>query len=163
MYIQDTKTGKKFKIVIESVLLSDFEVIKKDSNFAFEWKKYKKKEVYKLRIVQEEKIQGLMCIVDHDDELTNAIEIELLEVADENVGKKRKLGRIAGVLIAFACRESIKRGHEGYIFLTPKTKLIEHYQSKYHLSFTGPLGNNPVGVMVGEETIARKLIKQYLE
>jgi hypothetical protein len=104
-----------------------------------------------------------MCIIDHIDELTNAIEIELLEVGDENVGKKKKLDRIAGTLIAFACRESLKRGHEGYIFLTPKTKLIDHYKAKYYLAFTGPIGNNSIGVMVGEEKVARKLIKEYLE
>jgi len=163
MYILDIKTGEKIEVVIEPISSKDFKEIKKDSNFAFDWSKYKGKEVYKLRVVQEDKIHGLICIVDHVDELTNAIEIELLEVGEENVGKKKKLDRIAGTLIAFACRESLKRGHDGYIFLTPKSKLIRHYSAKYYLSFTGPIGANLVGLMVGEENIARRLIKEYLE
>lgn len=163
MYIKDTSTGERIEVVIEPISSKDLKVINKDSNFSFEWSKYKDKEVYKLLILQEDKIQGLMCIIDHVDELTNAIEIELLEVGDENVGKKKKLDRIAGTLIAFACRESFKRGHEGYIFLTPKTKLIDHYEAKYYLTFTGPVGNNHVGLMVGDEKVARKLMKEYLD
>ena len=163
MYIQDTRTGEKMEVVIEPIKLKDWRAIKRDSNFTFDWAKYKEREVYKLRILHEERIQGLMCIIDHDDEQTNAIEIELLEVGNENVGKTKKLDRIAGTLIAFACRESLKRGHEGYIFLTPKTELVDHYAAKYYLMYIGPIGNNPVGLMVGEEGVARKLIKEYLE
>jgi hypothetical protein len=163
MYIQDCRTQERIEVVVEYVSPKDLKLIKKNSAFNFDWDKYKNKELYKLRTVQDDKIQGLMCVVDHTDEFTNAIEIELLELSEENIGKKKKFDRIAGVLIAFACMESLKRGHEGYIFLTPKTTLIKHYEEKYHLLFTGPIGNNPVGVMVAEERIARKLIKLYLE
>ena len=163
MYIQDTNTGDKIEVVIEPVSSKDLKEIKKDANFTFNWTKYKGKEVYKLRILKEDKMQGLMYIVDHVDEAINAIEIVLLEVGEENVGKKKKFDRIGGTLIAFACRESIKRGHDGYIFLTPKTNLITHYNAKYYLNFIGPIGINPVGIMVAEEEIARKLIKEYLE
>lgn len=163
MYIEDVKTGQKIEVNVEHVSTKDFKAIRKDPNFGFDWNKYKSEEVYKLWVRNEKKIWGLICIIDHTDGLTNAIEIELLEVGDENVGRKKKLDRIAGILIAFACRESIKRGHEGYFFLTPKTNLIAHYQAKYNLKFTGPFGANPVGVMVGEEKISRKLIKEYLE
>ena len=163
MYIKDVKTGQKIGVSVEYVSAKDLKAIKKDLNFRFDWGKYKKEEVYKLWERKKEKIYGLMCIIDHSDEETNAIEIELLEVGEENVGKKKKLDRIAGTLIAFAFRESIKRGHDGYLFLTPKTNLIHHYQTRYNLAFTGPLGANLIGVMVGEENIARKLIKEYLE
>lgn len=163
MYIGDVKTGEKIEVVIERITLKDLKAIKTNPHFVFNWTKYKDKEIFKLCTRSDKKIQGLMCIMDHVDEQTNAIEIELLEVGTENVGKKKKFDRIAGTLIAYACRESIKRGHEGYIFLTPKTDLINHYKEKYHLSFIGPIGTNPVGLMIGEEKIARKLIKQYLE
>lgn len=163
MYIQDVKSGKKSEVTIEPIPEKELKTIKKDPQFQFGWNKYKGKEVYKLNILNDVKIQGLMCIMDHKDVSINAIEIELLEVRDENVGKKKKLDRIAGSLIAFACRESIKRGHEGYFFLVPKTDLIKHYQSKYHLAYIGPMGTNLSGMMVGEEKISRKLIKEYLE
>jgi hypothetical protein len=163
MYLIDVKTGEKVEAIIEPVSAKDLKVIKSDAAFIFDWNKYKGKEIYKLSVLNEEKIEGLMCIFDHVAEETNAIEIELLEVREENIGNKKKLDRIAGCLIAFACRESIKRGHDGYFFLIPKTELIEHYQSKYHLSYMGPMGMNLAGVMIGEEKISRKLIKKYLE
>lgn len=163
MYIQDVKSGEKIEVAIELGSVQDLKIIKNDPEFKFDWSKYQGKEVYKLHILNEEKIQGLMCLIDHVDEETNAIEIELLEVRDENIGKKKKLDRISGCLIAFACRESIKRGHDGYFFLIPKSELIEHYHAKYHLAYIRPIGKNLTGIMVGEEKLSRKLIKEYLE
>lgn len=163
MYIVDSRTEEKVEVDIQPVNSRDLKLIRSDPNFIFEWGKYKNKELYKLVVLSDDNIQGLICIVDHTDDFTYAIEIELLEVSNENVGKKKRFDRVAGLLIAFACRESLRRGHEGYMFLTPKTALIKHYIEKYHFLFTGPIGNNPVGLMVAEERIARKLIKEYLE
>jgi hypothetical protein len=44
-----------------------------------------------------------------------AVEIRLLESAKSNVGKGKKVDSIAGCLIAWACRLSIKRGYDGWI------------------------------------------------
>lgn len=160
MYIQDLKSGEKIEVIIEPVSKKDFAKIKNNPSFNFDWAPYKNGEVYKLRIANEEKIRGLMCIIDHIDG-NDAIEIELLEVEDENVGKKKQLDRIAGILIAFACRESIKRGHEGYFFLYAKSNLVIHYHNKYHLQYMGRIGNKGE-LMTGEEGVSRQLIKEYL-
>lgn len=163
MYIEDVKTGQKLEAVIEPISAEDLKIIKSDPDFTFNWGKYKGMEVRKLRSLTDKKILGLMCIIDHTDPGTNAIQIECLEVRDENVGKKKKLDRIAGCLIAYACRESIKRGHDGHIYLYPKSNLIEHYQDKYGFFYTGPVVISRTGIMIGEERLARKLIKEYLE
>lgn len=73
---------------------------------------YKSQEVYKLRLKTSELILGLMCLIDHRDPETRAIEIELLEVSIENTRSTKKWDRIAGCLIAYACRESFKRGDD---------------------------------------------------
>lgn len=98
------------------------------------------------------------------DEETNAIEIELLEVSEENIGSEMKLDFIGGCLIAFACRESFKRGHDGIVFLTPKTQLLKHYPLKYGFHHL-PLRTvqRPEGLMILFEDDSRKMIKEYLD
>ncbi len=163
MFVTDVRLGIKIEASIGYLSAKEFTGIKKDEGFEFDWSGYKKKEIYKLCVAGEKKIQGLMCITDHTSEEINAIEIKLLEIRKENRDKHKLLDRIAGCLIAFACKESIKRGHNGYIFLFPKSELIRHYQAIYYLTYIGPIGKNLTGIMVGEESIARKLIKKYLE
>ena len=165
MIIEDTSTGEKFEAVIERVTDNDFEVIKKSKERfnKFDWSGYQGQEVYKLRLKTDETILGLMCLIDHIDVETNAIEIELLEVSDENIGLKKKLDKIGGCLIAFACRESFKRGHDGFVFLTPKTSLLNHYSSKYGFDhFPLKTVSRPEGLMVLYEDGARNLIRKYL-
>lgn len=160
MKIQVVESGEE----IEALDPKDFKlVVKSRGDFQFNWKKYNGRELYKLRDGQNDKIVGLMCIQDHTDPETNAIEIELLEVIKENVGKNKKIERIAACLIAFACRESFKRGHEGFVFLTPKTGLIEHYAEKYNMVYYPPLGSKFGGIMVADPKVSLSLIKTYLE
>ncbi|PSL48706.1 hypothetical protein CLV51_10131 [Chitinophaga niastensis] len=165
MLIKDIQTEEKLEAVIEPIEDNDYKTLKKNKAQYkwFNWDKYKGQEVYKLRLKDNATILGLMCIIDHTDPGTNAIEIELLEVGDDNVGDKKKLDNIAGCLIAFACRESYKRGHEGWVFLTPKTDLIPHYISHYGLAYTPPLGTKLEGVMVAQPIISQRLVRKYLD
>lgn len=166
MFIIDTTTGAKLEAIIEPMTRADFKVIKKskDRFNKFNWSEYQAAEVYKLRLKDNEVILGLMCLIDHDDEETNAIEIELLEISDENIGSQKKLDNIGGCLIAYACRESFKRGHDGCVFLTPKTELVGHYSSKYGF-YHMPLKTikRPEGLMILYEEGSRGLIKKYLD
>jgi hypothetical protein len=165
MFIIDIATGKKLEAIIEPLAKEDFKTIQKskDRFNKFDWSEYRGEEVYKLRLKNDDIILGLMCLTDHDDDATNAIEIELVEVSDENIGSNKKLDNIGGCLIAFACRESFKRGHDGVVFLTPKTQLLEHYTSKYGF-YHMPLKtvNRPEGLMILYGENSRALIKKYL-
>ena len=158
--------GESVDAVIEPVVAKDFTLIKKSKQRfnKFDWSKYKSKEVYKLTVKENDLIVGVLCITDHTDSGTDAIEIELLESSAENIGKGKVYDHIGGCLIAFACRESFKRGHEGCTFLTPKTSLIRHYMDKYgfiHEKIRTP--GRPDGFMVHYETGARKIITEYLQ
>lgn len=166
MELADTSTGGRLKAIIEPMTSKDFAIVKKskDRFDKFDWSIYKKQEVYKIRLTTDNTILGLICLIDHTDEETNAIEIELLEAAAENIGPDKKFDHVGGCLIAFACRESFKRGHDGCVFLTPKTVLIDHYPTKYgfhHMPWKTE--KRPEGFMILYEDGSRKLIKKYLD
>lgn len=166
MKLLERESTLAHEAVIERVKKVEFAKIYKDrKRFPhFDWRRYKDLEVYKIRLLSDDVILGLMCIIDHADPQINAIEIELLEVAIEHVGSKKQIDHIAGCLIAYACRESIKRSHEGVVFLIPKTNLITHYQSKYgfrHEPYRAI--QRPHGFMVMELRSSIALVRQYLE
>lgn len=166
MELEETMTGSRLEAIIEPMIAKDFATIKKSPNRfdKFDWSTCKKKEVYKIRLVTDKEILGLMCVIEHSDEETNAIEVDLLEVSIENMGPAKKLDRIAGCLIAFACRESFKRGHDGCIFLIPKTYLINHYQEKYGFHYMPwKTEKRPEGFMILYEDGSRRLIRKYLD
>jgi hypothetical protein len=166
MQLEEVSSGEKFEAIIEPMTPKDFKAIKKDKiRFdSFDWNAYKNNEVYKLRLAADETILGLMCLIDHPGEGINAVEIDLLEVSVENRRGKMKLAPIAGCLIAFACRESFKRGYDGWVFLTPKTYLLDHYPSAYgftHVPFKTQ--DRPDGFMELNTGASLKLIKKYLD
>ncbi|TDW97437.1 hypothetical protein [Dinghuibacter silviterrae] len=166
MVLEEISSGEQVEATIEPLNLNDFKVIKRDkSRFdSFNWNAYKSREVYKLRLVSDETILGLMCLTDHPGEGIDAIEIELLEVSLENRRGNRKFALIAGCLIAFACRESFKRGYEGWVFLKPKTYLKEHYSSKYGFVWV-PIKtpSQPEGIMELNTNNSLRLIKRYID
>lgn len=123
------------------------------NRFIFKWREVGDTELYGLWLVEEKEVVGLMALKDIPDELR--IEIILLESSRENVGKKKLYERIAGCLIAFACRLAFLRGYFGFISLIPKTRLIAHYQTLY--------GFEQYGRHLGMDLDrSQRLIEQYL-
>lgn len=115
---------------ISEVTTEDYNSIKKDKNFSFDWRVEKINDVYKIYLVSEKTdILGLMSLIDRKDEYR--IHINLLETNERHRGKNKEIDNIAGCLIAFAAEIAIKKGYFGFVSLTPKTKLIDHYQLKY--------------------------------
>ena len=53
--------------------------------------------------------------------------IHLIESAPFNKGKNKVYSGVPGNLVAFACKVSFQRGHEGNVAFISKTSLIEHY------------------------------------
>jgi len=162
----DVTRGELIDAVIEPMETNDFSIIKKsrDRFDKFDWSKYKSKEVYKLKLKDNDLIVGLACLIEHKDIAIDAVEIELLEVSAENIGREKMLDYIGGCLIAFACRLSFKRGHEGYVFLVPKTSLVDHYIGKYGFVYHPvKTTERPNGFMMHYDTGARRIIKEFLE
>lgn len=165
MLIRNLSTGEHVRAVIERMTVKDFRVVKQSkARFVhFDWQQYKDQEVYKLRLAENSLILGLMCILHHVDDGMNAVEIKLLEVCFEHTGARKKLDNIGGCLIAFACRESFKLGHDGFVFLAPKTELINHYINIHgfqHIPISR--ADCPMGFMLLDGQCARKLIFKYL-
>ena len=126
MFVVEVKTGRKEKVRISQLKHSE---LPKLDTFDFEWSKQSNYEIYKLTLISNEQIMGLLSIERVIEELR--IEIRLLEISNENVGKNKLYDRVAGILIAYACKESFKSGFYGFVSLIPKTKLIKHYTDKY--------------------------------
>jgi hypothetical protein len=62
---------------------------------------------------------------------------------------------VPGNLVAFACKLSFQRGHEGNVSFISKTKLIDHYvESLGAVHFGGRL-------MIIDSNAAYKLINKY--
>ena len=53
--------------------------------------------------------------------------MHLVESAKFNKGKSKAYFGVAGNLVAFACKQSMERGYDGYVAFDSKTVLIEHY------------------------------------
>lgn len=126
MFIYAIDTGIKRKVIIEHINLSDLVEL---HTFEFDWSKESKYETYKLSLASNRQILGLVSIERIVEELR--IEVRLLEISIENVGRRKKYDGIAGILLAFACKESFKSGFYGFVSLIPKTGLINHYKEKY--------------------------------
>jgi len=145
---------KTQKAIIAEIIPFDskyFPRIKKQ--FSFNWEKEKSHELYKLVLKEKKEIVGLVSIIDIPKELR--LEIHLLEVSKENVGKEKQLERIVGCLIAFACNLSFSKGYDGFVSLLPKTKLVEHYKNKYGFKQFG----NQLAVF---EKLSADLIQKFL-
>ena len=98
-------------------------------------------------------IQGLISITDKGDHIF----MDLIESAKFNKGKGKLYKGVAGNLVAFACRLSFQRGHEGNVSFLSKSQLIEHYErilGAFH--FGGR-------IMIIETRAALKLIDKYFK
>ncbi|MBC7862476.1 MAG: hypothetical protein IAF38_05830 [Bacteroidia bacterium] len=127
--IENTETGKKERARIILVVKDELKEIDGSDRFGFSWWKERGKDVLKLELITTNKIIGLMSLIDIPHEFR--IELSVLEVSKENIGRGKKYDGIAGALIAFACNEAFDKGYSGFVSLEPKTKLIQLYKEKY--------------------------------
>jgi len=136
MEITEIVSNSKRKIVVSAVQNEEFKVLTK-KRYSFIWKTLKEStKIYKLQIDGEDDILGVIALVDFPDEFRT--EIKLLASSKENIGKLKKYDGIAGCLIAFCCRESIRKyGYLACVSLIPKTELKHHYISKYGMIDAG--------------------------
>ncbi len=154
MYVLNNSTGEKQSVTITKIDATEISQINKTKSFDFNWVKEKPFNVYKLTVEGKEEPIGLLSLNERLEDY--ALEIRLLASSKENVGKVQKYSRIAGCMIAFACKEAFKLGFDGFVCLKPKTKLSLHYIQKYRLSPT-----KLYLITEGENSL--KLIKEYYE
>jgi hypothetical protein len=153
--IENVVTGDSFTTEISIVTTADLKNISKKHKWLFDWKleyKQPEREVYKLTIVNNQQIiQGLISIEIKADH----VYMHLLESAPFNKGKTKVYAGVPGNLVAFACKLSFQRGHEGNVSFFSKTQLIQHYIDS--------LGAMHVGgrIIIIDSIAALKLINKY--
>jgi hypothetical protein len=153
--IENVVTGDSFATDISILTLTDLKIITKKNNWQFDWKfEYKKpeREVYKLTIVNNQQVlQGLISLEIKEDH----VYMHLVESAPFNKGKTKMYAGVPGNLVAFACKLSFQRGHEGNVSFFSKTQLVQHYMDS--------LGAINVGgrIMIIDTIAALKLINKY--
>jgi len=155
MLLENIETGEDLEAEIE--LLKEVELlkVKKSKQFLFDWKKEYEKPglLYKISLVENDELLGLICLIDVPEEMR--IHLELVELRKDQTGKNKTIDKIAGCLIAFACEQSFKKKYGGFVSLLPKTRLINHYTFKYGFSQYGRL-------LAIEGQASRLLLNKYL-
>lgn len=155
MILINRETDEEFEAEIIKVEEEDFIAIKEEGRFDFDWDQESENSVFKLVALNDitSEIYGLISIKDIADEMR--IHINLVENANENKGRNKKIDRVAGCLIAFAVQVAFEKGYLGFTSLVPKTRLINHYVEKYGFSQFGRQ-------LAIERQDAIELIKKYL-
>ena len=155
--IENVVTGDSFATDISLIKSSDLKNITKKNNWLFDWKyefKQPERDVFKLTIVNNsEIIQGLICVEVKEDH----VYMHLVESSPFNKGKTKVYAGVPGNLVAYACKLSFQRGHDGNVSFVSKTQLIDHYEKSLGaIHFGGRL-------MIIETQSALKLINKYFK
>jgi len=155
--VENVITGDSFQTEVSLVSTSDLKSVTKKNKWLFDWKfehKQPEREVYKLTILGNSNvIQGLICIEVKSDH----VYMHLVENAPFNKGKAKMYAGVAGNLVAFACRLSFQRGHDGNVSFLSKSQLIDHYEKTLGAIHFGGR------VMIIETKAALKLIDRYFK
>lgn len=155
--VENVVTGDSFQTEVSLVSAADLKNVTKKNGWLFDWKfehKQPEREVYKLTIVGNSTIiQGLLSL----EVKTDHVYMHLVENAPFNKGKAKMYSGVAGNLVAFACKLSFQRGHEGNVSFLSKSQLIVHYQKTLGAIHFGGR------IMIIETKAALKLIDRYFK
>lgn len=150
-------TGDRFNTDISVLTMNDLKTVTKKNGWQFNWKaEYREpvRDIYKLTIVNNPTIiQGLISLEVKSDH----VYMHLVENAPFNKGKTKIYSGVPGNLVAFACKLSFQRGHQGNVSFIAKTQLIDHYiQTLGAFHFGGR-------IMIIDTSAALKLINKYFQ
>jgi len=155
--IENTVSGDRFATDIAILTKADLKLVTKTNGWVFNWRQEfadPRGDVYKLTIVNNPSIiQGLISLEVKEDHVF----MHLVESAPFNKGKSKMYAGVPGNLVAFACKLSFQRGHEGNVSFISKSKLIEHYEKTLGAFHFGGR------VMIIETQAALKLINKYFQ
>jgi len=155
--IKNVITGDSFPTDIILVSSADLKSVTKKNGWQFDWKyefRQPERDVYKLTIVNNQTvIQGLISLEIKSDH----VYMHLVESAPFNKGKTKIYSGVPGNLVAYACKLSFQRGHDGNVSFISKSQLVNHYiETLGAIHFGGRL-------MIIETIAALKLIDKYFK
>lgn len=154
--LEDTETGELVPTVYEKATKKELSEL---HGWNFNWldKDLKDSEIYKLCIVGDNNIQGLVAITDYQKDM--AVYVNIAESAPHNLGKDKKYSGVGGHLFAIAAKISYDKGYGGFFFMDAKnTELVEHYRNTIGAVLIGR--PHPYRMFVDEEK-AIKLLNTY--
>lgn len=153
--IENVITGDSFATEISLMNQSDLKTVSRSRGWVFNWRdefKEPARDVYKRTILNNPTIiQGLISLEVKSDH----VYMHLVESAPFNKGKSKMYSGVLGNLVAFSCKLSFQRGHDGNVSFLSKTQLIEHYEKTLGATHFGGR------VMIIETKAALKLINKY--
>jgi hypothetical protein len=125
--IENVITGDSFFTEISILTQKELSTVSKLKGWLFDWKtecRNPGREVYKLTIVGNPTvIQGVISLEVKPDH----VYMHLIESAPFNKGQQKVYAGVPANLVAFACKVSFQRGHEGNVAFMAKPQLIAHY------------------------------------
>ena len=153
--VRNIITNDSFETTVSRITRADIKTITKRKGWLFSWRQelsFPERDVFKLTIINNQSvIQGLISLEVKADH----VYMHLVESAPFNKGKEKIYSGVPGNLVAFACKLSFQRGHEGNIAFISKTQLINHYiESLGAIHFGGRL-------MIIDTKAALKLMNKY--
>lgn len=155
--IENIITGDSFATEISILTSNDLKFITKAKGWLFNWREEFKnpvRDIYKLTIANNPTIiQGLISLEVKSDH----VYMHLVENAPFNKGQTKVYSGVAGNLVAFACKLSFQRGHEGNVSFLSKSQLVTHYEKTLGAFHFGGR------VMIIETQSALKLINKYFQ
>jgi hypothetical protein len=155
--IENRISGESFTTSIIHLTREDLKTVTKKNGWVFDWRyelKQPEREVYKLTTTENKTIiQGLIILEVKSDH----VYMHLVESSPFNKGKEKVYEGVPGNLVAFACRLSFQRGHEGNISFVSKTQLVNHYIETLGAFHAGGR------LMIIETRAALKLLDKYFK
>jgi hypothetical protein len=155
--IENIITGDSFATEISILTNSDLKTVSKKNGWLFSWKdefKEPARDVFKLTIANNTAIiQGLISLEVKEDH----VYMHLVESSPFNKGNTKVYSGVPGNLVAFACKLSFQRGHEGNVSFLSKTQLVEHYEKTLGAFHFGGR------IMIIETQAALRLINKYFQ
>ena len=154
--LEDATTGEFVSTIYKKATQEELAALKK---WKFNWldKDLENTDIYKLCIVGNNDIQGLVALTDFQRD--RAIYVNLAESAPHNVGKNKKYNGVGGHLFAIAADISYEKGYGGFIFMDAKNiELVQHYSKTLGAVLLGR--PHPYRMFVDEEN-AVKLLNTY--
>jgi hypothetical protein len=108
---------------------------------------------YKLRIIGNDTIQGLIAVAFRE----GYVELELAEKAPFNRKPIQQFTNAGEVLFAQACLFSLENGGDGYVLLKAKTGLMEYYIDHYGMEVV----NSKKRLLAIPPVEAKRLVELY--
>lgn len=164
--ILEVETKLEISATISLVTKDKTKLPSLNDGWRFNFKKHSKGKDYETYVLATEmkpaKIEGCLII---NTKTPFQVYMAFIELAPHNLGIDKEYDRIAGCLIAFACRQSFINGKEGYLAFevleadkANELKLMKLYSQKYNAV---RLDDSTTMLILPEGS--EKLINEYLK